>query len=99
MTQNLTRPQGRSLLDGVPSEDIRAIAETKIANLELALRSARTIGMAVGILVERLKVSSDEAFAVLVETSQHTHRKLKDIEEELVYTGELPRMNATATGS
>jgi AmiR/NasT family two-component response regulator len=74
----------------VPSQDIRAIAETKIANLEFALRNARTIGMALGILVERLKVSGDEAFAVLVTTSQHTHRKLNDIAAELVYTGELP---------
>jgi hypothetical protein len=82
--------RARAILEAVPPESVRAIAETQIANLEIALRSARTIGMAIGILMERLKLSDCEAFETLVAASQHLHRKLNDIASELVYTGELP---------
>jgi hypothetical protein len=90
MTHKGTRPLRRGLPAGVAAADIGAIAETKIANLERALTTARTIGMALGILMERLKLSSDESFAVLVEVSQQTHRKLRDVAAELAFTGELP---------
>jgi hypothetical protein len=52
MTQKGTRPHGDGLL-GVAHADLAAIAETKIANLERAVRTARTIGIALGILMER----------------------------------------------
>lgn len=82
--------RARSMLVAVASEDVRAIAETKIANLEQALKTARTIGMALGIVMERQKLSEFEAFQVLVHFSQRTHRKLNAIAEELVFTGRLP---------
>jgi anti-anti-sigma factor len=90
MTQNGTRPPGRGVLAGVAPAGSEAIAEAKIANLEIALVTSRTIGMALGILMERLKLSSEESFAVLVEASQQTHRKLHDVAAELAFTGELP---------
>ena len=47
------------------------------------------IGQAKGILMERYQVDSQRAFALLVRTSQHTNRKLRDIADELVTTGQL----------
>lgn len=72
------------------TEAALAAARKKIANLEVALRTSRMIGTAIGILVERYKLSPDSAFALLVQASQHTHRKVHDIAIDLVYTGEIP---------
>ena len=47
------------------------------------------IGQAKGILMERHKVSAGEAFDRLISASQRTHRKLRDIAEQLAETGEL----------
>jgi AmiR/NasT family two-component response regulator len=67
-----------------------AAARSKIANLDTALQSCRMIGTAIGILVERYKMSPEESFRTLVAVSQHVHRKLRDIASDLVFTGELP---------
>jgi AmiR/NasT family two-component response regulator len=64
-------------------------AQVRIANLEVALQSARTIGAAMGILVERHKITADAAYAKLTSASQHLNRKLREVAEELVQTGEL----------
>lgn len=76
----------------VASDSAAAFAEAhaQIENLEAALATNRTIGVAIGILIERHKISSDAAFARLVEVSQHTNRKLRDVADELVYTGQIP---------
>ncbi|HEX8629271.1 MAG TPA: GAF and ANTAR domain-containing protein [Catenuloplanes sp.] len=47
------------------------------------------IGQAKGILMERHKLTGDEAFALLVRASQHTNVKLHEVARELVETGEL----------
>lgn len=65
-------------------------ARQLITNLERALRTSRTIGAAVGILMERHKVTQNEAFAILATSSQHSNRKLADLAEEIVYSGTLP---------
>jgi AmiR/NasT family two-component response regulator len=62
----------------------------QIAHIEIVLRTARTIGVAMGIIVERHKVSECEAFHALADVSQRSNRKLRDIAADLVYTGELP---------
>jgi len=67
-----------------------AEARRTIENLHTALQSSRHIATAIGILVERMKITSDEAFDVLVFVSQHEHRKLRDIADELLFTGCLP---------
>jgi GAF domain-containing protein len=59
-------------------------------HLELALEHSRTIGAAIGILVERHRILPDEAFQRLRETSQHHNRKLADVAADLVETGTLP---------
>lgn len=58
-------------------------------NLRVALESNRQIGVALGILMSRYKVSDDEAFSLMQMASQRTHRKLRDIAAEVVDTGDL----------
>jgi GAF domain-containing protein len=60
-------------------------------NLETALRTNREIGMAVGILMVRYGLTDQAAFDLLRVTSQHEHRKLREIAAETVYSGELPK--------
>ena len=67
-----------------------ARAETEIATLTDALQSNRTIGIAIGILVERYDISPDVAFAYLKRISQDQNRKLRALAIELVSTGKLP---------
>ena len=64
-------------------------AENETANLRLALASNRQIGTALGILMHRYKITSDEDFTQLRVTSQRLNRKLRDIADEVVFTGEL----------
>lgn len=58
--------------------------------LRTALQTRDVIGQAKGILMERFKINHGEAFDLLVAASQHTHRKLTDIADELSRTGDLP---------
>lgn len=67
-----------------------ALAEDRARNLEKALSSSRSIGAAIGVLVERHRLTEDVAFGVLRLASQHTNRKLADVAQRLVATGELP---------
>ena len=72
--------------------DLRArvrTAETKAANLEIALETNRRIGIAVGILMCRLQVTEDRALAVLCKHSQDHNVKVRDLAEEIIYTGSL----------
>lgn len=57
--------------------------------LRIALATRDVIGQAKGILMERYKISATVAFDLLVTASQHAHRKLHEIAEELATTGEL----------
>jgi GAF domain-containing protein len=66
-----------------------AVAEDRAANLEVALSSSRTIGTAVGVLVERHRLTEDRAFELLRLSSMHTNRKLVDVARDLVACGEL----------
>ena len=76
--------------DGVDLRRELTEAHTKIANLEMALQSARTIGMAMGILIERRRITPDQAFEILRTASQHDHTKLRDVADHVVLTGSVP---------
>jgi hypothetical protein len=72
--------------------DLRArvrTAETKVADLEFALVTNRRIGIAIGILMCQLRVTEDRAFAVLCKHSQDHNVKVRDLAEEVIYTGSL----------
>lgn len=58
--------------------------------LEKALSSSRQIGTAIGIIMERNLVTSEEAMAILRRSSQHLNRKLRDIAAEVAESGEMP---------
>ena len=59
-------------------------------NLQVALESRAVIDQAKGVLMERYKLSADQAFQLLAQASMHANRKVRDIAEHLVLTGELP---------
>jgi GAF domain-containing protein len=67
-------------------QDARNLAD----NLQKALDSRAIIDQAKGILMERHKVTAEQAFEVLVQISMQTNRKLRDIADQLATTGELP---------
>jgi GAF domain-containing protein len=52
--------------------------------LNQALQSRKTIGQAIGILMERYTMDEDRAFAFLVRASSHSNLKLRDVAQELV---------------
>jgi GAF domain-containing protein len=62
----------------------------KIGQLYVAVDSRDLIGQAKGILMERHKITADQAFRLLVRASQDQNRKLRDLAEELATTGTLP---------
>jgi hypothetical protein len=66
-----------------------AAAETRIANLERALQSNRRIGMALGVLMARYRLTEQQAFDLLRRQSSLRNVKLAAIAEEIVYTGEM----------
>jgi hypothetical protein len=59
-------------------------------NLNLALGTREVIGQAQGILMERERITPDQAFDILRRASQHLNRKLRDVAQDLVDTGERP---------
>ncbi|WP_185447282.1 GAF and ANTAR domain-containing protein [Kribbella qitaiheensis] len=68
-----------------------AIASVRSAvNLSEAIDSRALIGQAQGIVMERLEVDGEEAFALLRRCSQDDNRKLRDIAHDLVITRRLP---------
>jgi AmiR/NasT family two-component response regulator len=67
-----------------------AQARSTIDNLEFALQTNRRIGMAIGIVMGQLAVTEEEAFTRLRIASQATNRKLRDVAEDVIYTGLPP---------
>jgi len=59
-------------------------------NLLGALRTRDVIGQAQGILMERDRITADQAFAVLRRASQHMNIRLREVAQTLVETGEAP---------
>lgn len=60
------------------------------ANLQRGVASRDLIGQAKGILIERYRITADQAFTYLTRVSQSSNRKLHDIAAELALTGQLP---------
>jgi GAF domain-containing protein len=59
-------------------------------NLQVALESRAVIDQAKGVLMERYKMSADQAFQLLASASMNANKKVRDIADHLVSTGELP---------
>lgn len=65
------------------------LARVQIANLQAGIISNRRVGMAVGIVMATMRVKDDEAFHLLRRTSQKSHRKLREVAEDVILTGGL----------
>jgi GAF domain-containing protein len=59
-------------------------------NLQAALESRAVIDQAKGVLIERYKITPDQAFHLLARASMTANRKVRDIADHLIRTGELP---------
>jgi GAF domain-containing protein len=67
-----------------------AVAQArKLNHLGAALASRDLIGQAKGVLMERYKITADQAFALLARASQDTNIKLREVAEHLTRTGVL----------
>jgi len=64
--------------------------ERRAENLAAALVTRELIGQAQGILIERERITPDQAFVVLRQASQHLNIKLREVAQNLVETGERP---------
>jgi hypothetical protein len=64
--------------------------ERRAANLHAGLSSRETIGEALGILIERERITARQAFDILRRASQHLNVKLREVAQNLVDTGEDP---------
>ncbi len=60
------------------------------AQLQRALASRQDIGEALGIVMERHKITEDEAFDLLRRRSQEQNVKLRELARHLTETGEIP---------
>lgn len=67
-----------------------ARAENEV-NLTRAIESRQVIGQAVGILMERHRLSASASFDLLVKASQTSNIKLSEIAQRVSETGEEPR--------
>lgn len=76
----------RELITQLQADGLLAMEHA--AHLEEALRSARLIGAAMGILMADRKVTEADAFTILKRASQRANRKLRVLAEELVRTGD-----------
>lgn len=61
----------------------------EIAELTQALDTRDLIGQAKGILMERFKITSQQAFLVLTKASSESNIKLRDVADHLTSSGEI----------
>jgi AmiR/NasT family two-component response regulator len=64
-----------------------AAATAHAEELRRALLSSRQIGMAMGIFMERHRLTAEQAFDCLRDLSQRRNVKLRDLAEQIIYTG------------
>jgi GAF domain-containing protein len=60
--------------------------------LSRTVETRQLIGRAEGILMERHRVTAEQAFAMLVRVSQHRNTRLRDIADHLVRSGRLDEL-------
>jgi ANTAR domain len=65
-------------------------ARERADDLQIALESRPVIDQAEGVLIERYELTPDQAFHLLAQASMKANRKLRDIADHLVRSGEFP---------
>jgi GAF domain-containing protein len=73
----------------VANAEASARATDDVLNMRRAMASRGVIEQAKGILMERYKITAEQAFTLLTHASQRTNVKLRDVAEELTATGVL----------
>ena len=71
------------------------LSQEHARQLELALRSSRLIGAAMGIIMARRRVNETDAWVALSKGSQNTNRKLRVLAEHIVRTGDVSQLPRT----
>ena len=80
----------RKMIEELQADGVLAAEHARqVEQLGRALASSRRIGAAIGIVMHAVKVDELHAFAVLVRASQNQNRKLRDIADDLVATGDV----------
>ena len=95
---NLYAPQPEAFAAQTRGEGLAFAAQAAVAlrcaqteqHLRAAMVSRNLIGQAQGILMERFKLTAEQAFAVLSRISQRSNVKLRDVAQRLIDTGETP---------
>ena len=64
-----------------------ASATEHAEHLRVAVVSNRRIGMAMGILMERHRLTEEQAFDRLRELSQRRNTKMRQLADQLIHTG------------
>jgi hypothetical protein len=67
----------------------------RVDELRTAMITREVIGQAQGILMEREKITPDQAFDILRRASQHLNLKLRDVAQSMVDTGQSPDAGPT----
>jgi GAF domain-containing protein len=96
---NLYSPQPRAFDEAARAEGFVFAAQAAVAlrsaqheeHLRAGMATRNLIGQAQGILMERFKVTPNQAFAILARISQETNSRLRDVARYLVDTREFPR--------
>ena len=96
---NLYSPQSRAFDEAARAEGFVFAAQAAVAlrsaqheeQLRAGMASRNLIGQAQGIIMERFKVTPNQAFAILARISQETNSRLRDVARYLVDTREFPR--------
>lgn len=60
-----------------------------MSGLARKVETRQLIGQAQGILMERHKIDTLQAFELLVRTSQQSNTKLREVADRLIYSGSL----------
>jgi AmiR/NasT family two-component response regulator len=76
---------GAALTNMDALQDARKLAK----GLQKAMEFRSVIEQAKGVLIERHKLTADQAFRMLVDASMHRNRKVRDVAVHLVLTGEI----------
>ncbi|MHB1710291.1 MAG: GAF and ANTAR domain-containing protein [Acidimicrobiales bacterium] len=69
--------------------------DRRIDSLHRALATREIIGQAQGMLMERDRITSDQAFDILLRASRYLDVKLRKVAEELIDTGDSPTTGPT----
>jgi len=76
----------------IDSASERAADAKREATFLEALQTREVIGQAQGILMERERITAEQAFDLMRRASQHMNLKLRDVAGRLVQTGEVPEV-------